>query len=154
MNPIDNVLGLYGNALLHYGIKGMRWGVRRKNPSSSSSASEDYVRARSAASKPTSSLSNQEMRALIERMELEKRYQSVMTTAPANTRTARAKRFASNLLLDVGSRQVTRISRTAADIYIENLLNGTPSGSTKNFGKQIGSRITPGGSSSSKKKKK
>lgn len=81
------------NTLQHYGVKGMKWGVRRtaaqlanaaksrsKKSDSTEDASEDYKTARSAASKPASSLSNTEMRQLIERMRLEQDYQRVMAS--------------------------------------------------------------------------
>lgn len=89
----------------HYGIKGMKWGVRRDNPSatvdsagnttvsrngrvtgvalsdktkSSSKSSDDASRAavlkKRAATKSTDSLSNKDLKDLVERMNLEQQY--------------------------------------------------------------------------------
>jgi len=67
--------------LAHYGVKGMRWGVRRDRDGGkgsvdkhSSTPSADHIQARAAASKSVSSLSNQELKVLVERMNLESQY--------------------------------------------------------------------------------
>lgn len=77
----------------HYGVKGMRWGRSSKRGTSGSSkakakdddddVSEDAARAKQLGSKAKSSgtkaLSNQELRQLVDRMSLEKRYKDVIT---------------------------------------------------------------------------
>ena len=87
--------------LKHYGVKGMKWGVRKdrdRNPVEVSSsqtpgkyvrtsggqnqtASEDAVRARKAAQKAkastTDALSNKELQSLVQRMNLEQQYASL-----------------------------------------------------------------------------
>jgi hypothetical protein len=65
--------------LSHYGIKGMRWGVRRANPSGESAPkSEDHERSRATKqtikTSGTKSLSNKDLKDYLERMDLEKRY--------------------------------------------------------------------------------
>lgn len=74
------------DVLAHYGVKGMRWGVRRAHPSSSGSSpkkpsspvSEDAAAARTAKSKSKQhgldSLSNKELQHLVNRMNLEQQY--------------------------------------------------------------------------------
>ena len=57
--------------LEHYGIKGMRWGVRRKNPSGGSSSP---AKTRTTYKKAPSALNDQELNRRIKRMELEKKY--------------------------------------------------------------------------------
>lgn len=70
--------------LAHYGIKGMRWGVRRVDPSGKSSKkeeeSEDYKKSREQKARPTSSLSNNELKNLNNRLQLEKTYKEVTGT--------------------------------------------------------------------------
>lgn len=67
--------------LAHYGIKGMRWGVRRVNPSGKSSkkeeASEDHKRSREQKAHPVSSMSNKELKDLNNRLQLEKTYKEL-----------------------------------------------------------------------------
>lgn len=70
--------------LMHYGIKGMRWGVRRgRNVSKKSSkkqsgdASDDHKTARSLKKKGTRSLSNSELKKVNERLQLERQFNAL-----------------------------------------------------------------------------
>ena len=68
--------------LYHFGVKGMRWGVRKASPSGSGTksykSSRDYNAAnrlrRKAKGSGTKSLTNKEMKMLNTRLELEKKY--------------------------------------------------------------------------------
>ena len=73
--------------LTHWGIKGMKWGVRRyQNKDGSLTPAgrerygddrhEDYKRARS---KPISSMSDQELRTALNRMQMEQQYKNFVT---------------------------------------------------------------------------
>jgi hypothetical protein len=66
-------------AMEHYGIKGMRWGVRRKRgPDGTVGSSEDAAKALTTAKTikkhGTSAVSNDDLRALVNRINLEKDY--------------------------------------------------------------------------------
>ena len=67
--------------LAHYGIKGMRWGIRRTQAQLHAGTSEDAIRANEIRAKVQtqglSSLSNQEMQHLVQRMNLEQQYARV-----------------------------------------------------------------------------
>lgn len=71
------------NVLSHYGVKGMKWGVRRADSGSESAspASADHNSAVAAQNKintgGTKSLSNQELQGLINRMNLERQYNTM-----------------------------------------------------------------------------
>lgn len=54
--------------LMHYGVKGMKWGVRKKN------YSDDYNSTKELRKKSYKELSNKELRELNERMNLESNY--------------------------------------------------------------------------------
>lgn len=73
------------NFLKHFGIKGMKWGVRRKR--SSEHDSEDAKAALEAARKVkkhgSSSLSNKELQALVTRMNLEQQLSKLQTQKPS-----------------------------------------------------------------------
>lgn len=68
------------NVLAHFGILGMRWGVRRKTGSdglvvdrgSSNKGSEDYIKSRENRAKGYKNLSDKELKALTNRMNMEK----------------------------------------------------------------------------------
>lgn len=58
--------------LKHYGVKGMRWGVRRDQSSAAArNRSEDHIRSRQLKRKPVHALSNSELKFLNERLNLE-----------------------------------------------------------------------------------
>lgn len=89
------------NVLMHYGIKGMKWGVRRyqnedrtltpagkKRYSQNDSPSEDYVRAHT--KKPISQMSDQELRTVNNRLQMENQYRQ-LTTSPSKMQKAMKK---------------------------------------------------------------
>lgn len=61
------------NELYHHGVKGMRWGVRRKKPR----VSEDAARAQRIRKKSLSEMSNQELKDLNNRLNLERQYKDL-----------------------------------------------------------------------------
>lgn len=65
---------LGSNFLEHYGVKGMRWGVRKKRSSSSGEASEDFLRTAGLRNRSPAELSTAQLRQLNERMNLEQNY--------------------------------------------------------------------------------
>lgn len=99
------------NFLEHFGIKGMRWGVRRKNPSATVAKTEPAVRpplstdySNALATKAivktqgTQALSNQELQALITRMDLEKRYVAAVKTPSSLDKMKDAEKKISDIL--------------------------------------------------------
>ncbi|AVD99428.1 hypothetical protein SEA_BING_6 [Streptomyces phage Bing] len=83
-------------SLKHYGIKGMKWGVRRSDAQLANARSapkptlsEDARTAErlhnKVQTKGTGSLSNQEMRQFIERMNLERQYSQLMSSPPGKS---------------------------------------------------------------------
>jgi len=84
MAPSDKV----GEFLAHYGKKGMKWGVRQKEPVGGSDKPEEG----SAGGKKkggTKELDNVELKKVIDRMKLEQEY--VKLTTPAKAETYRKK---------------------------------------------------------------
>jgi len=77
------------NQLYHYGISGQKWGVRRyqnedgsrtpagKKKEDQQAKSEDHLQSRASKSKATSGLSNDELRKLNERLQLESTYKTL-----------------------------------------------------------------------------
>jgi hypothetical protein len=66
------------DVLAHFGVKGMKWGVRRsKNQlaKASKKSSEDAQEAQRLKREPARALSNNELRAVVKRMELEQKYE-------------------------------------------------------------------------------
>ncbi len=70
------------NSLYHFGILGMKWGVRRQRGSDGriiegSRGSEDYQKAKSLSKKGVKNLSNAELKTIVERMNLERQYKDL-----------------------------------------------------------------------------
>jgi hypothetical protein len=109
-NEID-VGEVLGDFIEHYGVKGMRWGVRR---SQTQRDSEDYAQTESLKKKlstannkrpgaggktfSTHVLSNDELRVLTDRMQLEQNYRRLITKEQElvyyNSKLQKGKRFA------------------------------------------------------------
>lgn len=64
--------------IAHFGILGMKWGIRKRGP-----ASKDFTDAREIRKKHVSELSNDEIRKAVTRMQLEKQY-SDLSSATVN----------------------------------------------------------------------
>lgn len=116
--------------LEHAGVKGMRWGVRKAQSvvsAPSHPASEDHFRAAAAKTMPAHSLSNNDMQALITRMNLEKQYVSAMAASVTPSKASKVTKFVSSLLLDVGKEQATRVARAkgmkVTDVYAKDKLD-------------------------------
>jgi hypothetical protein len=70
---------LIEKALAHYGIKGMQWGVRRKR-GKGGRVSSDYSKSRKILGKKISEMSDNELKSLNKRLEMERKLQQVNPT--------------------------------------------------------------------------
>jgi 2'-5' RNA ligase len=121
-----------GNVLAHHGIKGMRWGVRRKNIGGPKEVvvnvdhkklkakggeghppTEDAVKTAAVKQKAKASgvaaLSNSEIQAAVRRMNLESDFKTATTK-----QSAPAKKFIANLLVNTGKNQAQQAANYAA----------------------------------------
>lgn len=152
--------------LKHHGVKGMRWGVRKDDGASSSSVrrvlgfkkaktavepvklSEDHVKAAVARSKHPSELNNDELKGLIDRMNLEQQYSKLVAkpSAPIPVKNqsslTKGRKFVTSLLTDIARSQAQRVARSAADVLVEDRLTGTQRHQS-DLMKEVGSRIVP-----------
>ena len=90
------------NFLAHYGVKGMKWGVRTANKPAASAESDrsTAIRAKAKAGKPKA-LTNAELREAIERMNLEQQFKRLsVNEKPA------VQRWMASTLLEIGKREV------------------------------------------------
>lgn len=101
MSDLDKVLA-------HYGVKGMKWGIRRSREELARAQSSDYketaaIRSKAKATR-TSSLSNAELKTAINRMQLERQYNQ-LSGEQAN----RGAKFVRKMLGQVAQQQVTMV---------------------------------------------
>lgn len=104
-DPPESLLRLAGESvqmneevedfIAHYGVKGMRWGVRKSRTSSPVERSEDSSRAQALLTRPRASMSNKELRDLNERLQLEKTYSEL---TKQTTTLARGQRIAKEII--------------------------------------------------------
>lgn len=112
------------DVLAHYGVRGMKWGVRRFMPQSSPShpTTQDAVNAKIATQKVksggTKTLTTQELQALVLRMNLEQQYARL---APPS-RKKQAAAFISDILIQVGKQQATKLASDLAAEAIKKAL--------------------------------
>jgi hypothetical protein len=87
--------------LEHHGIKGQKWGIRRKRGPEGTVASA------------AKHLSNEELQAAVTRMNLEKQFNTL------SAKDAKGESFTKGLLKEIGKNQVKRVAKGAADIAVE-----------------------------------
>ena len=115
--------------LAHYGVKGMRWGVRRSvrggsSPSSRPKPSEDAVRVKEHKNRVkkggTDALTTEELQRLVTRLNLEKQY-STLQPPGAGKRTSK---FVADLLVNVGKQQASKVANDQINKRMAKLLVG------------------------------
>lgn len=111
--------------LAHYGIRGMKWGVRRSR-SQIDSSSEDHRNATAARGKAkkggVKSLSNKELQDLITRMNLEKQYSSVIPPSRGKRILTGGAKFTAEVLTGVGKQQATKLANDQASKLVAQML--------------------------------
>jgi 2'-5' RNA ligase len=121
MSEADGAAAL--GKILHYGIKGMHWGVRKKSgPGSGKPASADSTRASTAKEVAKKSgvkaLSNDDLQALVTRMNLE---QQLDKLTPAS-KVQKGRKFATDLVAGVGKRQIDMLLNQAVNTQVSSVL--------------------------------
>lgn len=114
----------YDKFLEHFGIKGMKWGVRRQNPSggglsSLDTSSDDAKRAaqtyKMVKAHGTASVSNDDLNALVNRMRLEQSYSQLTSQKKQDNE---ASKFFKSILKDIAKKQITNLGNEAASKQI------------------------------------
>lgn len=76
------------NELIHFGIMGMKWGVRNNKgtPVAKSRNSEDHITAKILKKKPLNEMSNADLQALTKRLQLEQQYKTLTKQSSSFTK--------------------------------------------------------------------
>lgn len=119
---MDTVEGV----LEHYGIKGMRWGVRRTRAQLDSDSADaakkkelqTVVKKNRGSTDP---LSNQELQSLVTRLNLEQQYTS-LTTKENVKKKSNGEKFVADIVQNVAKKQSQYVLNTVAQNQIDDLL--------------------------------
>lgn len=113
------------DTLAHFGIKGMKWGVRRSSTQGGSS-SEDHDNAAAAKAKASKggakALSNKELQDLVTRINLEQQYSKLVPPSKSTVVLKKGGEIVGNILLGVGKQQASRIANDQATKLIASIL--------------------------------
>lgn len=96
--------------LAHYGIIGMHWGIRQGRRTGKRTASSDYTRSRKLMKKKISEMSNEELKTVSSRLQLEKNYKDLNKSRVSKGKAAVGKvigKFASKAANDVANTAAT-----------------------------------------------
>lgn len=108
------------DALIHYGVKGMKWGVRRKKKTAPVEST--------APKKKISEMSDAELQKKIDRFNLEKRYKEALaSTMPPPKEKSRAKKLVEDILYNsasnIGTQAVTYVMGKGANTLLKQIFN-------------------------------
>jgi hypothetical protein len=113
------------DVLAHFGIKGMKWGVRRPRGAdglvekSTDVKNAEAARAKIGKKGNTNALSNQELQNLVTRMNLERQLSTLNTQSK---KTNPALKFVGDTLLAVGKQQAQKLAQEQATKLIAEML--------------------------------
>lgn len=97
-------------SLYHFGIKGMRWGVRKSKSTKIGKQSDDYKKTKPLRKKKARELSNEELKALTTRLQLERQFKDLNKKD-----VAKGQKFVTDILKEVGK----EVAKTALKSTIQ-----------------------------------
>lgn len=114
-----------GNFFGHYGVKGMRWGVRRtdaelarsrKKKGGEEKTEKKVVGKTKTSGKKASELSDAQLQKVINRMNMEQQYSRLTAQPPGKL--AAAQKFLSDIALSVAKTQMTAVGNAYAGEFV------------------------------------
>lgn len=128
------------NSLVHYGVLGMRWGVRRtpaqlaraRGERSSSLSSRTNSSSSSSTRKRARDMSDDELKTRINRLELEKKYKDL-----SRETVSRGRSFATRVVERIGENTLVNLGTQAANHALGSLINKLAGVSSSDSAKRI-----------------
>lgn len=88
------------NIIEHFGVKGMKWGIRKDRRPSSSKSSKDYKKGEE------KRLSDQELRARVNRLNMERQYRDLISKQNPPSSMRRGVKAVGGILAGAGSKAI------------------------------------------------
>jgi hypothetical protein len=107
--------------LAHYGTKGMKWGVRKRQPTGPTHGDAKRAKAvvgRVRTNRTTDVASNKDLRTAIDRMNLERQYESLRPKSASE----KTRQWIASTLLGIGKEQAATVARQQSAQAIANAL--------------------------------
>lgn len=112
-----------GGDILHYGVKGMKWGVRKSRDNSGLSRATSKRKIK----KQAREMSDEELRKKVSRLSAERSYTSLMSKRNETVRTS-GQKFISDIIkgaaIGVGTKYVSRAMKVGVEVILDSLRNG------------------------------
>jgi len=109
------------NSLYHYGVLGMKWGVRKGSSSTSKGeSSDDYKKASSLASKNPNQLSNSQLKTVNQRLNLEQQYKSL-----TKKQKSKGAKFVSDVMTNSSKKVLTEFASKQMSKTLEKAVTKT-----------------------------
>jgi len=114
-DPVEDIL-------THFGVKGMRWGVRRTSSQIHGDSASATASAKKARKHGSQSLSNKELQDLITRMNLEQQYSRVAPSGKGSKLLKLGGKFAGDVIVGVGKSQVTQLANAQVSKMVASVI--------------------------------
>lgn len=123
--------------LEHHGIKGMKWGIRRERGPGGT------VGGNPVNAKDPRKLSDSDLRAAVNRMQLERQFKELQGNTGNSTRTAKGVDFTKDFLASQGKKQLRRVADKAVDLAVEQAIKQVATRSGNKQIDEIAKRLKP-----------
>lgn len=111
MTQADSVID---DVITHFGVRGMKWGVRRTEAEIHGDSANATSAAKKAKRHGTKSLSNKELQDLITRMNLEQQYSRIAPSSKGQKALSAGSKVAADILVGVAKQQATKLASDQA----------------------------------------
>jgi hypothetical protein len=103
------------NFLEHFGVKGMKWGIRKDRKGSGKKTAEQTAK----------TLTNKELKKRVDRMNLEKQYASLAKKSEVSSK-SKGKKIVDEVLADYGGRVVRGLTKKGAEATVTYVAEKAP----------------------------
>lgn len=140
MTTIDELLSklnIEPDHLEHHGIKGQRWGIRRDR------GPDGTVSSNPLNAKDPRKLSDEDLRAAVNRMQLERQFSQLQAETGNSSRGSRGGDFAKKFMAQQGKQQLNKIAGKAVDIAVEQAIHAVAKKSGNKHLEDLAKRMKP-----------